>query len=269
MKPKSYTMPTLFPANPLWGDQRTIHYKDVTNFTIPFITEKKALEQYIPKGIILPDNPTVAVTYGMCRGIKEMAGTGYNLVSVVVGARFEGKQDIFNGDLSLVIWENKFPPVLMGREFLRYPKLVVEIDDPAMEENGWGWRVSENGTCFLEGKLFDLVKLSDEECKKITEASHSDFKCGNLHMAYKVIPGANYNDEPITEHISGAVHREDFKEAWTCKGTLKWHPVTPESCFLCWGIIDSLSKLPILKYEPGLITKGPHVIEMGNSRRLI
>ena len=49
------------------------------------------------------------VTYCMCRGIKEMGGTGYNLVSVSAAARYEGEVDKFDGDLSLVIWENKSP----------------------------------------------------------------------------------------------------------------------------------------------------------------
>ena len=95
---------------------------------------------------MVPDDPLVMVTCCMCRGITEMAGTGYNLVSVSVAARYEGVVDKFDGDLSLVIWENKFPPVAMGREFLGYPKLVVEIDDPWMGEDCWGWRVSEMGS---------------------------------------------------------------------------------------------------------------------------
>jgi hypothetical protein len=37
--PRSLTMPTLFPASPIWGDQRTIHYKENTSFTITFVTE--------------------------------------------------------------------------------------------------------------------------------------------------------------------------------------------------------------------------------------
>jgi hypothetical protein len=267
---KSFTMPTLFPANPIWGDQRTIHYRENTSFTITYFTEKKALEPYLPDNIIVPENPLMMVSYCMCRGVEEMGGTGYNLVSVGVGARYEGKQDKYDGDLSLVIWENKFPPVVMGREFVGYPKLVVEIDDPWMGENKWGWRVSENGTCFLEGEVFDLVKMSDEDCGNLNAVSSvSDFSSGNLHMAYKVFPGANYNDDPITAHVCGVVHRDDFKEAWTCKGSLKWHPVTPESCYLCYGIIDSLSKLPILKYDACMVTRGSHVIELGNSRRLV
>ena len=269
LKPKSLTMPTFFPANPIWGDQRTIHYRENTSFTITYLTERKAIEPYLPEGFLVPETPLMMVSYCMCRGLDEMGGRGYNLVSVSVGARFEGKKDAYDGDLSLVIWENKFPPVLMGREFLGYPKLVAEISDPWMGEGRWGWRVSEEGTCFLEGELFDLVKLGDEDCRKITAASVSDFESGALHMAYRVLPGTNYDDEPAVAHVCGAVHRDDIREAWACKGSLKWHPVTPQSCFLFYGIIESLSKLPILRYDACMITKGAHTIEMGNSRRLI
>lgn len=268
-KPKSLTMPTLFPANPIWGDQRTIHYKENTSFTITYLTEKKAIEPYLPEGFTVPDNPLMIVSYCMCRGVVEMGGTGYNLISISVGGRFEGKKDKYEGDMSLVIWENKFPPVVMGREFVGYPKLVAEIDDPWMGDDRWGWRVSENGVCFLEGELFDMVKLGDDECRKLTETSVSDFTSGALHMAYRVYPGANYNDEPVTAHVCGVVHRDDIKEAWACKGSLQWHPVTQQSCFLFYGIIEALSKVPIVKYDACLITRGPHTIELGNSRRLI
>ena len=267
--PKSMTMPTLFPANPLWGDQKTIHYNEIKTFTVNYRTEKAALAPYLPEGIIVPENPLMMVTYSMCRGIREMAGTGYNMVSVTVGARYEGKQDKYDGNLCLVIWEDKFPPVLQGREHLGFPKLVAEIDDAWMGEDRWGWRVSENGTCFLEGELYDLVKLSEEECRAVNAASVSDFSSGDLNMTYKVIPGANYDEEPITAHMVGVVERSNVKEAWSCKGSLQWCPVTPQSCYLCYGIIESLSRLPVVKYEPCMITRRSHVIEMGNSRRLI
>lgn len=265
---RSLTMPTLFPANPIWGDQRTIHYRENTSFTITFVTEKAAVDPYMPPGIVVPEDPLVIVSYCMCRGIKEMGGTGYNLVSVSVAARFEGEEDSCEGDLSLVIWESKFPPVVMGREFLGYPKLVAEIDDPWMGDDRWGWRVSENGTCFLEAELFDLQRLGDEECRALTESSVSDFGSGALHMAYKVVPGPNYDDEPVAAHVCGVVHRDEIQEAWACRGSLAWRPVTPQSCFLFYGIIEALSKLPIVRYGDCLITKGPHIIEMGNSRRL-
>ena len=68
--PTSLTMPTMFPANPLWGDQRTINYRENTNYTISFFTEKAALEPYLPEGIVVPDEPLVMVTYGACRGVE-------------------------------------------------------------------------------------------------------------------------------------------------------------------------------------------------------
>jgi len=260
---------TLTPPSRLaWGDQRTIHNKENTSFTITFVTEKAAVEPYMPPGIVVPDDPLVMVTYCACRGITEMGGTGCNLVSVSVAARHEGEVDRFDGDLSLVIRENRFPPVVMGRELLGYPKLVVEIDDPWMGEDRWGRRVSENGRCFLEAELHDLQRLGDEECRALTASSVSDFDSGALHMTYKVVPGPNYDDEPVIAHVVGVVHRDDFKEAWACRGSLTWRPVTPPSCFLCCGIIEALSQPPIVRYGDCLITKGPHVIEMGNGRRL-
>jgi acetoacetate decarboxylase len=258
MKTKSLTMPTLFPANPIWGDQRTIHYNENTTFVITYITEKKAIAPYLPEGFSAPDSPMIAVNYVMCRGIVEMGGMGYNLVSITVCGRYKGKKEFYDGDLSLVVWENKFPPVYIGREFVGYPKLVVEIDDA----------VENNGERFLEGEVSGLQKMSDKECAKLSSESVSDFKSGFLHMAYKVFPGPNYNDAPVVTQVCGVVHRDDLKEAWNCKGSIKWHPVTPEKSLVSYGIVEALSKLPVIKYNSCMVTKGPHIIELGNSRGL-
>jgi hypothetical protein len=111
-------------------------------------------------------------------------------------------------------------------------------------------------------------RLDDDKGRALSSSSVSDFDSGALHMAYKVVPGLNYDDEPVTARVVGVVHRDDFKEAWACKGSLTWRPVTPQSCFPFYGIIEALSKLPIVRYGDCLVTKGPYVIEMGNSRRL-
>jgi hypothetical protein len=267
--PRSLTMPTLFPANPVWGDQRTVHYRDNTSFTIVFVTDKVAIQPYLPEGIHVSEEPAITVTYCMCRGVREMGGHGYNLVSVAVDAEYRGARDSYRGDLSLVIWESEFPPVMIGRELVGYPKLVVDIEDPWQNRESWGWRVSENGTCFLEGELWGLEKLDEAECRRLSELSRSDFDSGHLHMPYKVLAGPNYADEPVVAQVCGVVHSDEIHEAWACQGRLQWHPVTPERCFLCYGIIDSLSKLPVVRYESALITRGSHLIELGRSRALV
>ena len=266
--PTSLTMPTMFPANPLWGDQRTINYRENTNYTISFFTEKPALAPYLPKSIVVPDEPLVMVTYGACRGVVEMADDGYNLVSVTVAARWEGEEETQEGDLSLVIWESTFPPVTIGRDMVGYPKLVAEVPDLRMGDGRWSWRVSENGVCFLEGQLWDLEPLGDDAVAALKEAGVSDFGSGGLHMTYRVVPGPNYHDEPVVAAVYGVVHHDDPKEAWTCKGSLTWHEVTPQACYFFYGIVEALRKLPVVRYGECLITRGPHLIELGKSRPL-
>jgi len=265
---KSLTMPSVFPANPVWGDQRTIHYKENTVLSISYRTDRKAVVPYLPKGFTVPENPLMTVNFVMCRGVKEMACRGYNLVDVGVFGRYEGEKDRQDGTFYFVIWENQFPPVMIGREILGYPKLVVDIPDAWMTEGGYGWRVSENGTAFLEGEITDMKKLGAKECKAINAESVSDFGSGNLHMTWKCFSGPGYDDPPIAAHMVGVVDHATFAEAWACEGSLKWLPVTPENCYLCYGIITALSKMPIVKYETCCVMRGEHIIEMGKSRRL-
>jgi hypothetical protein len=263
----SLTMPTLFPANPLWGDQRTLHCRENTGFHIPFVTCRGALLPYLPEHISVPEEPTVTVTYSMFRGVHEMGGDGFNMVGVAVEAEFKGSRDHCRGDLALVAWANKFAPAMIGRDLVGYPNLVVEVDDFWQDGEDCGWRVSENGFCFLEGTLQRLDKVSDEACCRLSRDTVSDFDSGHLHMTCKAIPGPNFAD-PVMVQICGAVHRDRFEEAWSCQGELRWHEVTPEGCYLCYGVVEALSKLPIVRYKAGLITRGSHLVELGRSRAL-
>jgi acetoacetate decarboxylase len=265
----SLTMPTLFPANPLWGDQRTIHYRENTSFSIPFVTSRAALAPYLPSAISVPEEPTVTVTYAMCRGVHEMGGDGYNRVSVGVEAEFHGLQDHCRGDLSLVMWDSKFAPAMLGRDLVGYPNLVVDVDDYWQDGEDCGFRVSENGFCFLEGRLQRLDKLPEDACGRLSRESTSDFGAGFLNMTCKVVPGPNYADAPAVSQICGVVHHDRIEDAWSCQGELNWHEVTPEGCYLSFGIIESLAKLPVLRYKAGVITRGAHLIELGRSRALM
>ncbi|MDQ2080316.1 acetoacetate decarboxylase family protein [Xanthobacteraceae bacterium Astr-EGSB] len=264
----SLTMPTLFPANPVWGDQRTLHCRETTGFHIPFVTSRQALLPYLPERISVPEEPTVTVTYAMCRGVHEMGGDGYNMVRVGVEAEFHGIRDHCRGDLSLVVWENKFAPAMIGRDLVGAPNLVVDIDDFWQDGEDCGWRVSENGFCFLEGTLQRLDKVSDESCCRLSKERASDFDNGFLRMTCKTMAGPNYADEAVSQ-ICGVVDRERIEEAWSCQGELRWHEVTPEGCYLCFGIVEALSRLPVLRYKAGLITRGSHLLELGRSRTLM
>ena len=266
---RSLVIPALFPASPVWGDQYHVHYEDNTNYTVTFVTEKAAVTPYLPDGVVVPDAPVVAVTYSTCRGVREMAGDGYNLVSIGVLARFEGEQDHEEGDFTFVIWESKFAPVVIGRDVLGYPKLVAEIPDPRQEDGRLSWRVSENGVCFLEGEVWDLEPLPPDAVTALTAASHSDFGSGSLHMTYKRVPSPGVGDGPVIADVVGVVHREDFKQAWTCKGSVTWHEVDPKACYFNYGIIEALRALPVVAWGDCLVTRGPHVIEFGPSRKLV
>jgi hypothetical protein len=80
--------------------------------------------------------------------------------------------------------------------------------------------------------------------------------------------GPNYADEAVSQ-ICGVVDRDRIEEAWSCQGELHWHEVTPEGCYLSFGIVEALSRLPVLRYKAGQITRGAHLLELGRSRVLM
>ena len=157
-----YIMPAHFGSVTQGWDGKVAHYEDNTALTILYVTERKAVEPLLPPGFTAVDQPVVAVSFVMCRGVDFMAGGGYNLVAVNVSARFEGKRDKAEGNFALVLWENDFMPIVVGREILGAPKLLADIPDAWARDGKRGFTVSENGTMLLEGEVADLQKLSGE-----------------------------------------------------------------------------------------------------------
>ena len=118
---------------------------------------------------------TIDVGYSIARGCDFMAGGGYNLVRVNAAARFNGKRDKAEGNFSLVMWENEFIPIMMGREVLGVGKLLAEIPDLWHRGDSFGFFAAENGVRLVEGEYSNMKEVAVPPC-----APHSRSATGLL-----------------------------------------------------------------------------------------
>jgi len=247
---KPYVMPAHFGSSAMGWDGKVAHYADITALTVVYTTEPDAAAKLLPPGFVVNDPAIVSVSHVMCRGVDFMAGGGYNLVAVNVSARFEGKRDKATGNFALVLWENEFMPIVIGREVLGVPKLMADIPDAWMRDNKKGFTVSENGTILLEGEVSDLRQLSDDEIKAMAAQIE-----GQIWMGWKYVPSCDLKGADVSRPTA-LPKRGETKEAWMGQGKVEFHEVAWEKAPMSSHIVNTLRELPVVQYQLGMIARG-------------
>jgi hypothetical protein len=250
VKGRPYLMPAHFgPADMGW-DGKVAHYEDNTAVTIAYVTEPEAASALLPPGFSVADPAVVSVSFAECRGVDFMAGGGYNLVAVNLSATFRGKRDAAVGSFALVLWENEFIPILVGREVLGAPKLMAEIPDAWTRDDGRGFSVSEKGTRLLEGEISGLTPLDGDAIEAMAAQT-----AGQLWMGWKYFPSCDLRDASLS-HATALPARTEIREAWLGKGELTFHAVPWEKAPSSSRIVSTLAELPIVEVQAAVLTRG-------------
>jgi len=249
-KGQPYIMPAHFGANTQGWNGKVAHYADNTAYTILYVTEKEAASALLPPGFVVADPPIISVSYVMCRGVDFMAGGGYNLVAVNVAASFEGKRDKATGNFALVLWENEFMPIVVGREILGAAKLLADIPDAWARDDKNGFSVSENGSLLLEGEVSGLQKLSDEALQAMLAQVE-----GKIWMGWKYIPSCDLKGADVST-ATALPAKADIKEAWIGQGEIVFHETAWEKAPMSYRVVNTLRELPIVEYQAGIMTRG-------------
>jgi len=193
-----YRMPTHF--GPSLGPRQGMDGRRYANLETPkdliiqatFAANPSQLEKLLPPGFRLREPHTLYLTFYYGKDIEWLAGRGYNIFSVSVPATYEGEQDRVDGDLALVVWENRAVPIITGREELGFAKLYCEIPEPQFIEDKVICRASWDGCQFASLQLSGLKEIASQD---LPEPPPSD---GMLH--YKYIPKTSAPGEADAEY---------------------------------------------------------------------
>ena len=244
---KRYDMPVVFGPS-LLPDVTVM--EDLQNIAISFLSERSAIEKYIPRYFELEGDPVVSVSSSHNGGVDWLGGRQYNVARVQVNVRYrfptgQTAEDLI-GPYSLVIWESDAKPVIAGRELQGYAKIVGEIPAHERSENLAAFECSEYGTRLFRGEVTNLKKLSPDVLDRMNNGEE------RIALGWKYIPspeGGADADYPTKLVSTGSV-----KSAWVGEGQLTFDSPTWQQAPGSAHIVEALKALPILEYRTASVT---------------
>lgn len=258
-KGTGYFMPTNF--GPL-SNQRVLHYGDVTQFTILYVTERDSLAACLPEPFEPADEPIVTVYCQVCHDVDFLGGRGYNIVGVNLAAVFNGKKDNINGQYAAVLWENDTIPIITGRELAGAPKVYADIPDPYKQGDSWFFNCSIYGAKLIEGEIKNAQPVDDATRQQIEQIARS-----STWMGWKYIPRADWTGAELSfPTVIPNVPTVKEASVGECRHTFyrtNWRDTLYHS-----QVVAGLRKLKVKEYRMGILTRGPLDLLMGESRRI-
>ena len=258
-----YWMPIHFGARSAAEPARRRKYDDATIFVVRYITTAKQIAALgLPPCFTVSDPPEVTVKYCSFSGVDFMAGGDYNLVSVNVAAVFHGKEKPIKGDYCLVVWENSFLPILLGREVLGVPKIYADIPEHWSRGNSRRWIVSENGYTLCQGELSKLLKVPAEDVEKITQQPPRPW------MGWKYIPSIDRASADVSYPTLLPSFEIDNLNVWTGSGQVRFFARSFEESPIGHMASSALAQLPVEKVIESSMMTASMTLVADDCRRL-
>ena len=245
-----YWMPIHFgPRSDAESAQRR-KYENATILAVRYVTSAHEVAAIgLPPGFKSLDPPEVTVKYGSFSGVDFLAGGGYNLVSVNIAAVFQGKKERIEGDYCLVIWENSFLPIPLGREVLGAPKIYADIPDHWSRGSSKGWVAAENGHALCVGELSELKAVTSDEVEEMSKQPPRPW------MGWKFIPSIDRASSDISYPTLLPSFQIENLQAWTGNGQVRFFPRKFEETPIGHMAASTLARLPVLEVkESSVIT---------------
>ncbi|MFX1563814.1 MAG: acetoacetate decarboxylase family protein [Promethearchaeota archaeon] len=264
---KFYMMPLIMgPVGDRKEGMRSFYGK-VHSLGFQYLTDADSIIPLLPDCYTVAQEPLVGVMFSYYDGVSFMAGQGYNVASVRVAARFDGKKDHVDGDYYLILFEDHGLPIVTGRELSGMPKMYGDI--PPIETLSKGKMRCQ--TSFLGNIIFGLeIGPLKEQSKNVCEVAEKKMNERPM-LGYKYIP--SYEGPPdvsypvtlryemkIDKLLLGNTGSVFFGEL---EGLLKT-VANPIKCG-----IDALKSLVVKEVKQTIQLQGSMVLRNDLSQRLI
>jgi hypothetical protein len=224
-------------------------------FQATFKADKRQLERLMPPGFTLREPYTITFDFSFLTNIEWLAGRGYNTFGASIPATYNGTEETVDGDLLLVIWENKADPILTGREDLGFSKIYCEIPEPQCLGDDVICRASWDGFEFASLKLSGLVEVGGDE----PPAGPADEVLSEGILHYKYIPRTGCPGEVDAEYaVLTPAKWPNMKLNMTMQAetaSLNFNRGTWEQLPTLVHIINTLSELTLGECTQAIMTK--------------
>lgn len=236
-----YDMPVVFGPS-LLPDVTVM--EDLRNIAVPFLTERAAIERFLPRFFELEGEPVVTVSSSQNGGVDWLGGRQYNVARVQVNVRFRGSEEVV-GPYSLVIWESDAKPVIAGRELQGYAKLVGTIPDHERAKATAAFECGEYETRLFRGEVSGLEPLAPAVIEQIGGEREQ------VALGWKYIPSPEGGAD--VDYPTKLLSTVAVSAAWTGVGKIHFDAPTWQEAPGSAHIIDALKTLPILETRPATV----------------
>jgi len=225
------------------------------------------LEGFLPPLFSLAGEPVVTVQAIYSKEIEWLAGRGYNMLGVSFPATYMGERDQATGSFLTVLWENLADPIITGREELGFSKIYCELPEPTVFQGEWQIKASWLGFNFLDIKVGNLNRKSNQEISASSKPSQND---GILHYKYMPRTGewgkADVMYATLTPYGNS---NQKVTEHWIGNGTVDFHHARWEDMPTQYNIVNAFHDLEILEYRGASVVKAIGGTDLSDQRILI
>ena len=253
-----YRMPTHFgPATgPRRGpDGHGFACKDSpksTSVSVSFLTEREALEAYLPPGFSVGAQPVVTITATYLTEIDWLAGRGYNTLGVSWLAHFRGEQDQASGNFLAVLWENLTDPIITGREELGFSKIYCELPTPTVYRGDYHCVASWLGFKFMDLRVEKLEEVAED----VRDAAGQPTGYGILHYKYMPRTGEwGMADCAYATLTPAATPNRMIQSMQRGTGEMIFHQARWEDLPTQYMIVNAIQALPVLEARGASVVK--------------
>ena len=238
-------------------------YGEVDWIGLQYQTDPDAIRAVLPECYRPAEKPMVAVVFCYNDGVDFLAGRGYRIATVNVGARFDGEQDHVEGDYALVMCEDEPIAIITGREWHGIHKVFSDISPLETLPSGhlrcdvslWGHMLFGIDLAPLKEQNLIVRSVAAKEFNKRPMVGYKYIPCmdGPPDAAYPMMMPNELKVEQFWMGKSGEVFFGDAKE---------------EDIVYVVGVLDALKKLPVREVTQTFRLRGSAVLRSDLSRRL-
>jgi Acetoacetate decarboxylase (ADC) len=254
-----YDMPMMFGSTEIPDVSR---WGRVEMVSTSFVTTFEAVRPFVPAVFEVPAKPIVTVSRMTYGDVDYLGGRGYHELTVGISALYSHDGRSRRGSFMPVVWVDDVRAIIIGREYMGYPKLGAELPPVARtSEGGWSYRVSEYGTSLVNCDVSDPVELTTEELDGLNRSSGDVTVFAWKHIAG---PGGAVDVDYPTRITLCFEWAQAFRGEGGCTfSSPEWRDA-PHSC----RILGALAELPVLRRRPALVAEGTGSIDRNAVVRL-
>jgi acetoacetate decarboxylase len=238
-------------------------YGEVEWIGLQYQTDPDAIRAVLPECYRPAEKPIVAVVFCYNDGVDFLAGRGYRIAMVSVGARFDGEQDHVEGDYALVMYEDDAIAVILGREWHGVHKAFADIS-PVKTLRGGHLRCEAS----LWGHMLFGIDLESLKEQNLIVRSVAAKELNKRPMlGYKYIPCMD--GPPDAAYPNMMPNELKVEQFWLGKsGEVFYGDPKEEDIGLMVGVLDALKTLPVREVTQTFRLRGSAVLRSDLSRRL-